>query len=65
MTTVYDPDKGDVEAAEAFRQLSRLKFAREKDFVEREIFRRVGASIQKATGAAVEGALGESGPKPV
>lgn len=57
MATVYDPDKGDVEAAEAFRQLSRLKFAREKDFVEREIFRRVGASIKKATGAAVQGAL--------
>lgn len=57
MATVYDPDKGDVEAAEAFRQLSRLKFAREKDFVEREIFRRVGAAIKKATGTAVEGAL--------
>ena len=57
MATVYDPDKGDIEAAEAFRQLSRLKFAREKDFVEREIFRRVGASIKKATGAAVQGAL--------
>ena len=57
MATVYDPDKGDLEAAEAFKQLSRLKFAREKDFVEREIFRRVGASIKKATGAAVEGAL--------
>lgn len=62
MTTVYDADKGDVEAAEAFRQLSRLKFAREKDFVEREIFRRVGASIKKATGTAVEGALGASPP---
>jgi len=57
MATVYDPDKGDLEAAEAFRQLSRLKFAREKDFVEREIFRRVGASIKKATGAAVEGTM--------
>lgn len=42
MSTVYDPSKGDVEAAEAFRQLSRLKFARERSFVEREIFRRVG-----------------------
>jgi len=57
MTTVYDPDKGDKQAAEAFKQLSRLKFAREKDFVEREIFRRIGAGIKKATGAAVEGAL--------
>ncbi len=63
MATVYDPDKGDVEAAEAFRQLSRLKFAREKDFVEREIFRRVGAGIKKATGAAVDGAL-TGGAKP-
>ncbi len=52
MSTVYDPNKGDVEAAEAFRQLSRLKFAREKHFVEREIFRRVGMSnIKKAAGA--------------
>jgi len=64
MATVYDPDKGDKQAAEAFRQLSRLKFAREKDFVEREIFRRVGAAIKKATGAAVEGALGGEKPKP-
>ncbi len=45
MSTVYDPSKGDEEAAEAFRQLSRLKFAREKDFVEREIYRRVGTKV--------------------
>lgn len=65
MTTVYDPDKGDKQAAEAFKQLSRLKFAREKDFVEREIFRRVGAGIKKATGAAVEGTLtGNAKPAP-
>jgi hypothetical protein len=65
MATVYDPDKGDTEAAEAFRQLSRLKFAREKDFVEREIFRRVGAAIKKATGADVKGALaGDTKPAP-
>ena len=52
MATIYDPDKGDVEAAEAYRQLSRLKHAREKDFVEREIFRRVGAvSMKEAAGA--------------
>lgn len=54
MTTVYDPSKGDAEAAEAFRQLSRLKYAREKNFVEREIFRRVGAKtindMAKASG---------------
>lgn len=42
MSTVYDPNKGDVQASEAFRQLSRLKNARDKTFVEREIFRRVG-----------------------
>lgn len=42
MATAYDPYKGDLQAAEAFRQLSRLKFARDKDFVEREVFRRVG-----------------------
>ncbi|MBN2087458.1 type IV secretion system DNA-binding domain-containing protein [Candidatus Peregrinibacteria bacterium] len=53
MTTVYDPSKGDVEAAEAFKQLSRLKFAREKEFVEREIFRRVGAAtIQNLANAS-------------
>ena len=54
MTTIYDPSKGDLEAAEAFKQLSRLKFAREKNFVEREIFRRVGAKtindLSKAEG---------------
>jgi len=52
LSTVYDPNKGDIEAAEAFKQLSRLKFARERDFVEREIFRRVGAtSLQNASTA--------------
>ena len=45
MSTVYDPSKGDVEASEAFKQLSRLKHARERDFVEREIFRRVGTKV--------------------
>jgi len=47
MSTVYDPSKGDAEAAEAYRQLSRLKFARERDFVEREIYRRVGTKVLK------------------
>jgi len=52
MSTAYDPSKGDIEAAEAFKQLSRLKFAREKEFVEREIYRRVGAAtIQKMANA--------------
>ncbi len=41
MATIYDPTGKDYEGAEAFRQLSRLKHAREKQFVEREIARRV------------------------
>jgi hypothetical protein len=36
-------DVGDKEAAEAYKQLSRLKYGRDRDFVEREIFRRLGA----------------------
>ena len=36
-------EKGDFEAAEAYKQLSRLKFGRDKEFIEREIFRRLGA----------------------
>lgn len=36
-------ETGDKEGAEAFRQLSRLKFGRDKEFVEREILRRMGA----------------------
>ncbi|MBD3330613.1 type IV secretion system DNA-binding domain-containing protein [Candidatus Peregrinibacteria bacterium] len=34
---------GDKEAAEAYKQLSRLKYGRDRDFVEREILRRIGA----------------------
>jgi len=34
--------EGDKEAAEAFKQLSRLKFGRDREFVEREILRRIG-----------------------
>ncbi len=53
MSTFYDPNKGDLEAAEAFRQLSRLKFAREKDFTEREIYRRIGtATMQNVANAS-------------
>lgn len=37
------PDKKDEEAAEAYKQLSRLKYGREKEFVEREILKRIGA----------------------
>lgn len=38
-------EEGDKEAAEAFKQLSRLKYGRERDFVEREIIRRIGADV--------------------
>ena len=34
---------GDKEASEAFVQLSRLKYGRDRQFVEREILRRIGA----------------------
>ena len=36
-------ETGDPEAAEAYKQLSRLKYGRDKEFIEREIFRRLGA----------------------
>ncbi len=36
-------EKGDFEAAEAYKQLSRLKYGRDREFAEREILRRVGA----------------------
>ncbi|MBU1935328.1 DUF87 domain-containing protein, partial [Patescibacteria group bacterium] len=65
MATVYDPSKGDVQAAEAYRQLSRLKYAREKDFVEREIYRRVGtAAIQKMAGAGTPAPTPPAGTPP-
>lgn len=38
-------EKGDHEAAEAYKQLSRLKYGRDKEFVEREIFRRLGTVV--------------------
>ena len=38
-------EKGDLEAAEAFKQLSRLKYGRDKEFVDREILRRIGAIL--------------------
>lgn len=34
----------DVQAAEAFKQLSRLKYGRAKEFVDREIIRRIGGA---------------------
>lgn len=36
--------KGDHDAAEAFKQLSRLKYGRDREFVDHEIMRRLGAS---------------------
>lgn len=42
MQTIYDPTGADHEAAEAFRQLSRLKFGRDREFINREIARRMG-----------------------
>ena len=36
-------EEGDKEAAEAYKQLSRLKYGRDRDFVDREILRRIGA----------------------
>lgn len=41
MATIYDPTGKDLEGAEAFRQLSRLKFGRDREFVNREIARRI------------------------
>ena len=41
LQTIYDPTGADEEAAEAYRQLSRLKFGRDREFVSREIARRV------------------------
>lgn len=36
-------EDGDMQAAEAYKQLSRLKYGRDRDFVDREILRRIGA----------------------
>jgi len=42
MNTIYDPSGKDKESAEAIRQLSRLVHARDREFVEKEIFQRYG-----------------------
>jgi hypothetical protein len=47
-------EKGDSEAAEAYKQLSRLTYGRDRQFVSREIERRIGAVIvqnQQNTGS--------------
>jgi len=41
LETIYDPGGKDEEAAEAIRQLSRLKYGRDREFVETEIFKRI------------------------
>ena len=41
MSTIYDPTGADKEGAEAFRQLSRLKFGRDREFINREIASRI------------------------
>ena len=41
LETIYDQAGRDDEAAEAIRQLSRLKFGRDREFVEAEIFKRI------------------------
>lgn len=51
----------DSQAAEAFKQLSRLKYGRPKDFVSREILRRLGIS---GTTPPMPGGAGSPGPKP-
>lgn len=38
-------EQGDKEAAEAYKQLSRLKYGRDREFVSREIIRRIGADF--------------------
>ncbi len=54
----------DAQAAEAFKQLSRLKYGRPKDFVNREILRRIGVSggIPQTPGG-VPGTTGTPAPK--
>jgi hypothetical protein len=37
-------EEGDKEAAEAYKQLSRLKYGRDRDFVDREILKRIGVN---------------------
>lgn len=43
LNTLKDFEQGDLEAKEAFRQLSRLKYGRDRNFVDKEIRMRIGA----------------------
>ena len=40
----HTTEEGDKEAAEAYKQLSRLKYGRDRDFVDREILKRIGVN---------------------
>jgi len=56
---VYPPQKGNLELAKAIKELSRLKYGRDKDIVEAELMERtkLGASAEKADNPAVEPSL--------
>ena len=43
LNTMKDFEKGDLDAREAYRQLSRLKYGRDRAFVDKEIRMRIGA----------------------
>jgi len=43
LETIYNQDGRDDEAAEAIRQLSRLRYGRDREFVETEIFKRIAS----------------------
>jgi len=47
-------EKGDKEAAEAFKQLSRLKYGRDRDIVDREIMRRLGTDGSSFSGGSTD-----------
>ncbi len=49
--SIYPPQKGNVELAKAIKELSRLKYGRDKDMVEAEILERtkLGSAGEKAT----------------
>ena len=42
-------EEGDKSAAEAYKQLSRLKYGRDREFVDREILRRIGGTGTQST----------------
>ena len=56
---VYPPEKGSRELANAIKELSRLKYGRDKDVVEAELLERtkLGVSTEKANPVATEPSL--------